>query len=182
MEKINSRTKDLLIVWMFLFMGLLISKSTMAQSQRVNKEGMEELSNWVGTWEGEGWQMDETMQKKTFKVKEVVESKLDGMAISVEGKGVGPDGNLGHHAIGLIFYDLDAKNYTFQSVTFEGYATRTEGSFNEDGQFVWGFKIPQAQLRYTITLEGDEWIERGEYSRDGEQWWPTMEMKLRRVK
>ena len=45
MERINSRTKDLLIVWMFLFIGLLISKSTMAQSQRVNKKGMEQLSS-----------------------------------------------------------------------------------------------------------------------------------------
>ena len=57
--------------------------------------------------------MDETMQKKTFTVKEVVEPKLDGMAISIEGKGLGPDGSLGHHAIGLIFYDLDRKIILF---------------------------------------------------------------------
>lgn len=181
METINRRTKDVLLVWVFLFIGLLIGKTTMAQSLRVDAKAMEKLAIWEGEWEGEGWQIDPSMKRTTFTVTESVESKLNGLAIIVEGKGVGEDGLVGHHAIGTIFYDLDREKYIFQSVTNEGYATTTEAYFNESGDFVWGFDIPNGQLRYTLTLTKDEWIEKGEYSADGEKWWPMMQMKLKRI-
>lgn len=182
METINRRTKDVLLVWMFLFLGLLIGKSAKAQSQRIDAKAMEKLALWEGEWKGEGWQVDPSMKKTTFTVTEMVESKLNGLAMSVEGIGIGEDGQIGHHAIGTIFYDIDQENYIFQSVTNEGYATTTQAYFNEAGAFVWGFDIPNGQIRYTIKLTQDEWIEKGEYSADGQQWWPMMEMKLKRVK
>ena len=53
---------------------------------------------------------------------------------------------------------------------------------NDKGEFVWGFKVPQGEVRYVITIEGDTWTEKGAFSMDGSTWYPTMEMQLKRVK
>lgn len=171
------------MVWLLAIVAVLSAQTALAQSERISKAGIDKLSNWVGTWEGEGWQIDQTQKRTEFKVSEVVKSELNGLAISVEGKGTSKtDGSLGHHAIGLIFFNRDTNEYVFQSLTKEGYATRSKANFNEDGNFIWGFEVPGGQIRYTISLDGDTWIEKGAYSPDGSQWYPILEMKLKKIK
>jgi len=177
MEKTTNRTKDVLLVWLFLFFGLLISKNALSQSQRVTKMELNPLSTWVGTWEGEGWSMDEQMQKQTFQLVEEVESKIDGLAIAMDAKGVNAQGAISHHAYGLVMYDIDRMAFIIQSLTKDGYVMRSEGKLDA-GILSWQVDVPHGQLRYSIQVKGNEWIEKGAYSEDGSTWWPFMEFKM----
>lgn len=170
-----------LILGMFI-VATFFGQKAIAQNARISKDEMKKLSSWVGEWKGEGWQLDQqTRQKQTFSVDEKVESRLDGLALIVEGKG-NHNGNVGHHAMAMIYYNADKAHYDFHSIVSQGQTTMAKGEFNERGEFIWGFEVPQGQIRYTIKIEGDTWTESGAFSMDGNTWFPIMEMKLIRVK
>lgn len=182
------KTSQLLNSMQHFFLGMMIAATTVfshsvqAQNARISKDEMKKLSNWVGEWKGEGWQMDQqTRQRQPFSVEEKVESRLDGLALIVEGKGT-HNGKLGHHAMAMIYYNVDKGQYDFHSVVMQEQSTMAKGEFNEKGEFIWGFDVPQGQVRYTLKIEGDTWTESGAFSMDGNTWYPTMEMKLTRVK
>jgi hypothetical protein len=47
--------------------------------------------------------------------------------------------------------------------------------------FVWGIQVPGGRIRYTMVVTpAGEWHEKGEFTRDEQNWFPTMEMKLKR--
>jgi hypothetical protein len=54
----------------------------------------------------------------------------------------------------------------------------------KDGAFVWGFDPPQGgKVRFTLKLnDKGQWLETGEFSRDGKEWMKMLEMTLDRVK
>ena len=171
-----------LFIGMIMLAATLFSQNSNAQSARVSKEEMKKLSGWVGEWKGEGWQMNQqTREKMTFSVEEKVESKLDGMALLVEGKGISGE-TLGHHAMAMIYFNADKAQYYFHSVVMQGQSTLAKGEFNDEGDFVWGFKVPQGEIKYTIKIDGDSWTESGAFSMDGNTWYPFMEMKLEKIK
>ncbi len=168
--------------WVFLACAMLLSRMAFAQNGGISKAEMEKLSGWVGEWKGEGWQMDQqTRQRVSFLVEEHVESKLDGLALVVEGKGTA-DGKLGHNAMAMIYFNTDKGHYEFHSLIMDGMATLAKGEFNEKGEFIWGFEVPGGEVRFTIKIDGDTWTESGAFSMDGNTWYPTMEMKLSRIK
>lgn len=165
-----------------MIVAALFGQKANAQTAKVSKEEMKKLSGWVGEWKGEGWQMDQqTWQEQPFTVVEKVESRLDGLALIIEGKGMRGT-NLGHHALAMIYYNADKGHYDFNSIVTLGQSALAKGEFNDKGEFIWGFEIPQGQIKYTIKIDGDTWIESGAFSMDGDTWYPTMEMKLTRVK
>lgn len=181
------KTSQLLNSMWQLFLGMMIvaalfGQKANAQNARISKDEMKKLSNWVGEWKGEGWQMDQqTRERNTFSVVEKVESRLDGLALVVEGKGMSGD-KIGHHAMAMIYYNVDKAQYDFHSIVMQGQTTMAKGTFNEKGEFIWGFEVPQGEVKYTIKIEGDSWTESGAFSMDGNTWYPFMEMKLTRVK
>lgn len=181
------KTSQLLNSMQHTFLGMMIvaalfGQKANAQNARISKDEMTKLSSWVGEWKGEGWQMDQqTREKMTFSVEEKVESKLDGMALLVEGKGMSGE-TLGHHAMAMIYYNVDKAQYDFHSIVMQGQSTIAKGTFNEEGHFVWGFEVPQGEIKYTIKIEGNNWTESGAFSMDGNTWYPFMEMKLQKVK
>lgn len=164
---------------MSLAIGL--SGNALAQNPSLAKEAMSKLDAWVGNWEGEGWQMDQSGKRNEFKVYETVESKLNGLAIQVEGKGEGSNGYIGHNAIGLIYFDSKEKIYRFNSITQDGNSTISELKVNEKGEFIWGFEVPGGEVRFTIEITTDAWVEKGEYGSGG-SWFPFLEIKLSKVK
>lgn len=180
MKKMKDTATGLLIALIYVIMGTVLSNSAQAQDGRLSKEHMDQLSGWVGTWKGSGWQMTESRQRIEFEVEEVVESKIGGLALMVEGKGIGSEGKEGHHAMGMIYYNLDNKRYEFHSIIKEGMTTLATAKIDENGDFIWGFDVPGGQIQYTITIDGDSWVEKGSFSMDGTQWWPIMEMTLTR--
>lgn len=162
-------------------LGVLCSSYAFAQDASSAKAEMEKLEKWVGNWEGEGWQMGESRQRTQFKVEEKVASKLNGLALMVEGVGSGKDGYVGHNAIGMIYYDINKRVFQFNSVTQEGTSSFTELKINKDGAYVWGFDVPGGKVEFTIEVDGENWVEKGAYS-DGTNWYPFLEMKLKKVK
>lgn len=171
-----------LYLGIILAAALLFSQQAQAQYANISKDEMNKLSTWVGEWKGEGWQMDDQFQNKmSFTVEEKVESRLNGMSLIVEGKGMSGE-TMGHHALGMIYYNADKKQYDFHSLVARGQSTLAKGEFNDKGEFVWGFEVPKGKIQYTIKIDNDTWIESGAYSMDGNSWYPFMEMKLTRVK
>ncbi len=180
-KSLNARFNS---VWITVLSTILFANSIYAQNARLGKDEMKKLSHWEGTWKGEGWQMDRsTRQRIQFSVEEKVESKLGGLALFVEGKGKSDKADfLGHHAIGLIYYNLDKSTYEMKSITQDGMTTLAKAYIDDSGNFIWGFDVPGGQVRFTITLTADTWEEKGAFSMDGNTWYPMMEMNLKKVK
>lgn len=178
MKRTKETITGLLIALAYMIMGAVISNSAQAQDGRLSKQHIDKLSGWVGTWKGTGWQMTESRERIEFVVEELVESKIGGLALMVEGKGTGTDGTEGHHAMGMIYYNLDNERYEFHSIIKEGMTTLATAKIAQNGDFIWGFDVPGGQIQYTITITGDTWVEKGAFSMDGTQWWPIMEMTL----
>ena len=151
------------------------------------REAMKKLDFLAGQWKGEGWMEFAPGQRRTFKGTEVVQSKLDGLLLAVEGLHRGRVGDKGeeavvHNAFALVSYDDKAKRYRFQAFTSRGNYEDAEAKVSE-GQLVWGMKVPQfGDVRYTIKLDDKgRWFEIGEVSRDGKTWQQFFEMTLQRV-
>src|SRR3954465_4448796 len=81
------------------------------------RDAMKKLDFLVGEWKGEGWMEFAPGQKRTFKGTEVVQSKLDGLLLAIEGLHRGRVGDkeevVVHNAFGLVSYDDKAKRYRF---------------------------------------------------------------------
>ena len=172
-----------LSILLFLPAALLAQSTTPAQLQE-----MKRLDFLIGEWRGEGWTEFTPGQRRTSPVTELVQPKLGGMILLVEGLGKKKapgqqEEVVTHNALGVIAYDPSAKLYRVRSYLADGRSTDAEAEFVEGG-FQWRFKGPQGMsIRYTIKLtEKGEWFERGEMSRDGQSWRQFHEMTLQKVK
>jgi hypothetical protein len=150
------------------------------------QDAMKKLEFLIGQWKGEGW-MQIAGQRRAFKGIEVVQRKLDGLLLVIEGLHSGQVGEKGeevivHSAFALVSYDDKPKRYRFQAFTSRGTYEDAEAQLS-DGQLVWGMKVPQfGEVRYTIKLDDKgRWSEIGEVCRDGKTWQQFFEMTLRRV-
>ena len=150
-------------------------------------EAMKKLSFLVGEWQGEGWTEFVPGQRNTSPIREVVQSKLGGLLLVVEGLGKkkvpGKDEEVvTHNAVGFLYYDDKAKLYRMRSFTADGRSVDAEAGFTDKG-FQWAFQVNNISIRYTVKLnEKDEWFEIGEIAMDGKSWRQFHEMTLQRVK
>ena len=135
-----------------------------------------------GSWEGEGWSRQGPGEPQPFRSTEVVESRLEGRVLIVEGRHYGLEsGEVVHHALATISYDSTTGRYSFRSHLASGRSGDFEADLI-DGEFIWGMEIPsRGRIRYTIRIEDDRWHEVGEFSADGEQWHQTFQMDLVKV-
>lgn len=146
---------------------------------------MKDVAFLVGEWEGEGW-MEMGGRRTTFKSAESVESRLDGLALIVEGLHRAeipgrPEPVVVHHALAMLTYDPEAEVYRFNTQVHRGGTGRYEGQIVDDA-FVWGMSMRGAQIRYTIRIDDQgRWHELGERSEDRASWTPFFEMTLDRV-
>lgn len=63
---------------------------------------------------------------------------------------------------------------------------QTEAYFKviSENNFEWGFETPtKAKIKYTIVLNPQDksWVEKGEYSPDGNTWYPFLDMNLKKI-
>ena len=114
---------------------------------------------------------------------EVVERKLDGAVLLVEGLGTvsspGAEDRVVHHALGIVSFDAASGRYTLRSYL----ATGQWGDFTLtpiEGGVQWTREVPGGRVRNTARYTSDEWHEIGEFSRDGETWTQIMELRLKR--
>lgn len=156
--------------------------SAQAPDPAVAQDAISRLDFMVGRWRGTAWQQRGGERVQT-QMLEVVERKLGGAVLLVEGRGTvpapGADERVVHHALGVISFDPRTSTYTLRSYL----ATGQSGDFALtliDGGVSWTREVPGGRVRNTARFTKDEWHEVGEFSRDGTTWTQVMELRLRR--
>jgi hypothetical protein len=127
---------------------------------------MKKLSFLVGEWQGESWsQMGP--DKRTSKGTEIVQSKLGGLLLVIDGR-FETDGKVTHNAYGVLSYDPRAEQYRFHAYTGNGQMADAKVELKEVG-FDWSFQPnPGITIRYEMRLDDKgEWVEKGYFVRDG---------------
>jgi hypothetical protein len=121
-------------------------------------------------------------QRVEFNQSEQIRMNPNGSILTIEGRGsrdgdMDDEANLVHHAFAVLRYDVASSAYRISSYK--------DGQFLDveigDSGFTWGFDLPQgqSQVRFSMGLnEQGQWHETGEYSPDGEQWYPNLSMTL----
>ncbi len=146
------------------------------------QQAMKRVAFLVGEWEGEAT-MRMMGEEHEIRGTESVESRVDGLALIIEGRhwqaGGSPE-HLQHHALAVLTYDPEAGHYRFRTQLAQGGQSDATGQMTGDA-FRWSMKNPQGEIRFTIRLnEKGDWVELGEMSRDGEEWVSFFEMTMRR--
>lgn len=168
-------------------LALLFLPCTLLSQERLVEPGTpkNQLSFMVGEWHGEGWQMTRT-GKETSMIKEIAECKLDCNIIAVSGLGTKTDPTTGettvvHEAFGVITYDQNTGKHMIRAYK-ENDVIESEIVMLEKRIFQWSIPAPGGgTVRFTVDFtQPDVWKEKGEYSRDGVNWMPTMEMELKK--
>ena len=165
-----------------LILLLLMPVTLMAQTPSVQLSEMKKLDFLVGIWKGEGWIEFGPGQRRTFTETEMVESRVGGLVLVIEGLGKNKEGAITHNAFAVAFYDKEAKVFRWQTYrAADGSYMNTEAQVAENS-LIWGFRDSRAgELRFTIKLnEKGQWFEIGEISRDGKTWNKFFEMTLNR--
>jgi hypothetical protein len=143
---------------------------------------MKKLDWLVGRWKGAGWIQMGPQARKEFSLTEVVQVKLDGLVLMIEGLGKSSaDGAVAHSALAFVCYDDGARQYRWRAFTAEGRQTDAEARVDIDN-LEWGYEIsPGRRMRYTLNRnKKDEWFEVGEMTTDGQTWRKVFEMTLQR--
>jgi hypothetical protein len=143
---------------------------------------MKPIGFLVGSWKGTGWAMTRE-GRSTFTIQEKIEPKLDGGVFLVEGIGKDADGKVHHHALAFFHFDKEAGHFKVKAFRKGSGYVDAKGEM-KDGAFVWGFDPQQGgKVRFTMNLnDKGQWLETGEFSRDGKEWMKMLEMTLDRVK
>lgn len=135
---------------LLLALSLPLAAQTSPQlTTRLNE--MKKLDYMVGQWKGTGW-IEHQGGRQTFAGTETVQSKLNGLALLVEGKFKDKDGAVIHETLAVINYDEKTKAYRFNTYLATGMTGEHELKLLEGG-WQWGFPIPGAgNVLYTFKL------------------------------
>lgn len=144
-----------------------------------SQEQMKKLEPMVGNWKGGGWYMDQAGKRYEFTQQEEISKELSNTALLIKGKGFS-DGEVIHDAMAVVSYDSTLGDYNFHSFLSDGRKTDAKLKVIGDGEFEWGFKIPNGQIKYSIQIANDRWHEKGEFSPDGSNWYPFIDFNLSR--
>jgi len=150
---------------------------------------MRKLDFLTGEWRGEAW-MQMGPDKKGYAVqRELVQSKLGGEVLLVEGQGRlkladGTGGQIVHDAMAVVSWDDAKKTYRFATWVAGRGESETTLDLVAPNTAVWAIDSPRGRTRFTITVtEKGQWKEVGEHSSDnGATWRKFFEMNLTKVK
>ena len=166
----------ILVVIVVLFVAAVASASAAEEPSKK----MEALSKMVGVWEGSGSMQRGPGEPAKFISREVVESRLEGAIVVVEGTHWSPDRSaIVHHAMAVIS-PAEGEGYSFRSWLANGRSGDYRAWFEGD-DLIWEIPSPAGKIRYAISIEGDKWIEVGKIEREG-KWLDFFWMNLERVK
>lgn len=154
-----------------------------AQETDSTANKMDYFSFLEGNWEGQAIIWEKGNSEKVIKQTEEVQFKLNNTLLVVEGVGKDANGDVAFNAYATIFYDKTEGKYRMFAFTKEGQFTEANIKVKGEGHFVWGFKPgPGNVVRYNVEVSNGEWVETGEFSRDGETYHPFMKMVLHKAK
>jgi hypothetical protein len=124
-------------------------------------EAIKKLDFLVGTWEGEGWMIMPGGAKEIFNGTEIVQKKLHGKALLIEGRFTDKVGKVVHETLAVVTYDERAKKYTMQTYLFN----RPGGQFDltvKPNGFSWRINIENGpKTEYDMNLVDGAWVETG---------------------
>lgn len=162
---------------------ILITATAAAQDYSiVCREQMNVLSYFAGRWQGEAKVTQQGGVVIDVAQEETIEYELDSLILHVEGVGRRKTdlSKIHFHALALISYNAAKKSYEMKSFLKDGKQTDAFFTVVEKNRYDWGFDVPGGKIVYHITIDPDkrQWNEKGEFSRDGTQWFPFFEMNL----
>jgi len=177
-----------------LSMSILFSIISFAQSTNENPDTLgvintiEQLSFMKGTWKGNGWIMM-GRERKTFIQTETISPRVDGKLLIVDGVGYDADSTLSapkiiHNAFGVISFNQEMNSITMLSYSSTGGKMENKIIFTGEKTIEWSFMSENgATIRFREDFSDEGyWIETGEYSTNGVEWFPFFKMTLERVK
>ncbi|MBL7873534.1 MAG: hypothetical protein JNM78_18085 [Cyclobacteriaceae bacterium] len=158
--------------------------TTLAQNQsHLNREQLRPLNYFIGNWKGTATIRKQDGSTITVNQEEKITWQLDSLLLNFEGIGKDPVTNKqSFHAFALVFYNPDTKQLGMKSFTHEGQQTDAYFTVVSENKFEWGFDLKdnRGKIKYTITLSPKDrtWFEQGEFSSQGNQWYPFMTLNL----
>jgi hypothetical protein len=168
---------------------LLVTTSLTAQmpappDTAARRKAMDKLSFLLGDWGGEATAVVGRGQQLRVFQTEWVRRKVGGQVIAVEGlaRRYTPEGlkDTVFNTLGVIEW-LPERGYFMRSHVMDGRSGEFPVTVSDSG-FVWGFEVPGGRVKFTMVVTpAGEWYEKGEFTRDGTQWFPTMEMRLKKL-
>lgn len=173
-----------LIITALAILGLMSAQAQGTAPESLKQE-MQKLSYMAGKWKGEASMRQPNGALLKVNQEEDIQFKLDGTILVIEGTGRNPeDGKISFNAMAIISFDQQKKEFKFRSHVMDGNQAEAYFKILEENHFEWGFDLPNnAKIRYDIKLKPSDksWIEKGEYSPDGNVWYPYIEMKLKKL-
>lgn len=170
---------------------LLLASTSLAAAQMpsapdtaARRKAMDKLHFLLGDWGGEATAVVGRGQQVRVFQTEWVRRKVGGQVIAVEGlaRRYTPEGlkDTVFNTLGVIEW-LPERGYFMRSHVMDGRSGEFPVTVSDSG-FVWGFEVPGGRVRFTMMVTpAGEWYEKGEFTRDGSQWFPTMEMRLKKL-
>jgi len=166
----------------FILTVLLTGTINAQDHSTLCRQQMNVLSYLCGKWSGEakitqpGGVVVNAIQDET------IEYKLDSLILQVEGIGrnKAEPTNIFFHALAYINYNAAKNSYEMKSFLKDGKQTDAYFKIVEKNKYDWGFDVPGGKIVYHISIDPAtrQWNEKGEFSRDGTQWYPFFEMNL----
>jgi hypothetical protein len=138
-----------------------------------------ELSPLIGEWVGSGWYMSPAGDKSAFDSTEEIHTDLDGRILIMHGLQKS-GGQIVNSALTIFSYDSKAAQYKFSTYLANGYGDDYEMQSTGKGGFIWKMMMGPTQVRYTVDIQGNTWLETGERSDDGQNWTKFFQQDLRR--
>ncbi len=179
--------KNLIIAFIFIVthIGSVDGQTPATPVKSASVSQMEIFKPWQGHWQGEGT-MNRYGQQQKFQINEHIEMKLDGTILTIEG--IGKDTQAGeekivHHAFGVLNFDETQNHYGFKTYLADGKSTIAWFKVIDASTYQWGFDVPTGKVRYDIRVnhQAGTWDEKGEFSSDGNTWYPFLQMQLKKV-
>ena len=173
-----------LIIIALTMLGLVCAKAQGTAPESLKQE-MQKLAYMAGKWKGEASMRQPNGTLLKVNQEEDIQLKLDGTILVIEGTGRNPeDGKVSFNAYAIVSYDQQKKELKLRSHVMNGNQTEAYFKILEENHFEWGFDLPNnAKIKYDIKLNPTDksWVENGQYSPDGNIWYPYIEMKLKKL-
>jgi hypothetical protein len=169
--------RELAAVTLVSLATALAAQQPPSNSVAVQREAMHKLAFLVGHWSGPVTITRGPGEPLRLTQTEIVEYKLDGLVLLIEGKSTGEDGKAQFQALATIAYDDAAQTYRFRAYN-DGHFIDTELKTQADG-FSWGFDAGSAHIMNAMHLTGKgEWQEATEVTFGGNPPMHSVDMSL----
>ncbi|MTI39056.1 hypothetical protein [Fulvivirga lutimaris] len=160
------------LITLFMFLGFTLNIS--AQSS-----DLEHLKPLVGNWSGSGWTRMPDGKIEKFNQTEKIELRLKDNILVINGIGRSAEtGEVSFEAIGIVYKEPSGA-YKMNAHTQEGGHTIANFTI-EPNKFSWWFDVPSGTIKYDAEFTDNTWVEKGNFSPDGQQWYPFFEMTLKK--